>query len=104
MLQYTRSTHAEKTMTEEAPSPITIVFPCNYPIKVVADSHPELVNRVIAILQSYDATVTVEKVKERASRSGKFTSVTVQFIATGEAQLKAMFEQLKTHSWVHMVL
>ena len=91
-------------MNEDSTSAPVIEFPCSYPIKVVAKSHPDLVTRVVTILQGYDATVSSDKVKERPSRKGNYTAVTVQFIATGEPQLKAMFAELKTQSWVHMVL
>ncbi|MDP4597705.1 MAG: DUF493 domain-containing protein [Pseudomonadales bacterium] len=91
-------------MPDESMSAPVIVFPCDYPIKVVADTHPELVSRVVAVMQRYDAAVSAARLTQRPSRKGNYTALTVSFRATGEPQLKAMFEELKTHAWVRLVL
>jgi len=38
------------------------------------------------------------------SSKGRFSSVQLKIVATGEAQLKALFEDLKASGRVHMVL
>jgi hypothetical protein len=91
-------------MANEPLPPPVIEFPCEYPIKVIADSHPQLVSQVVSILRRYDANLSLDKLKERPSRDGNYTSVTVFITATGEPQLKALFEEFKTHHWVRMVL
>ena len=85
-------------------APPKIEFPCDYPIKVMCDSSSDLVEKVLGIMVKYDATLTNEKVEKRPSKKGNYCSVRVDFQATGEPQLKKMFEELKTHSWVRMVL
>jgi uncharacterized protein len=55
-------------------------------------------------LLKYDTTLTTAKVEEKPSKQGKYCSVRVAFYAPGEPQLKSMFEELKTHAWVRMVL
>ena len=91
-------------MTDEPLPPPVIEFPCDYLIKVIADSHANLVSQVVTILRCYDANLSLDRIKERPSKQGNYTSVTVFITATGETQLKALFEELKTHSWVRMVL
>ncbi|MCB1646674.1 MAG: DUF493 domain-containing protein [Pseudomonadales bacterium] len=94
-------------MNDRSDEPVqapTIEFPCDYPIKVIADSHPELIESVVMIVADFDPTVTHDKVRHRPSKHGSYTSVTVTMRATGEPQLKAMFEVFKEQSWVRMVL
>ncbi|HAK51002.1 MAG TPA: hypothetical protein DCM54_03730 [Gammaproteobacteria bacterium] len=81
-----------------------IEFPCDYPIKVIGTSSPDFLATVLAVVQKYDPTMALDKTKERVSREGKYTSVTLLFWATGESQLKVMFTELKQCGDVHMVL
>ena len=91
-------------MSDEPLPPPVIEFPCDYPIKVIADSHTNLVSQVVTILRRYDANLSLARIKERPSKNGNYTAVTVFITATGEPQLKALFEEFKTHPWVRMVL
>ena len=88
----------------QSDAPPKIEFPCDYPIKVICDASPGLVEKVLEILLKYDTTLTTEKVEEKPSKNGNYCSVRVAFHASGEPQLKSMFEELKTHAWVRMVL
>jgi len=91
-------------MANEPLPPPVIEFPCEYPIKVIAEGFPPILSQVGSILRRYDANLSLDKLKERPSRDGNYTSVTVFITATGEPQLKALFEEFKTHHWVRMVL
>ena len=81
-----------------------IEFPCDYPIKVIGDSHSNFTDEILDIVRRYDSTVTFEKVKERPSSKGNYQSITLPFWATGEPQLKQLFAELKKCSSVRMVL
>ena len=94
----------EKINGVEREAPPKIEFPCDYPIKVIADASHDLVDNVLSVLVKYDASLSLAKVEERPSKKGNYCSVRVEFYATGEVQLKSMFEELKTHTWVRMVL
>ena len=80
----------------------TIEFPCDYPVKVIAEFEDGLLDEVIAIARR--PTVALDKVKQRASRHGRYHSITILLWATGETQLKDLFEDLKQHQAVRMVL
>ena len=82
----------------------TIEFPCDYPVKVIAEFEDGLLDEVVAIARRHDPTVAFDKVKQRASRHGRYHSITILLWATGEAQLKDLFEDLKQHQAVRMVL
>ncbi|MEX0941190.1 MAG: DUF493 domain-containing protein [Pseudomonadales bacterium] len=81
-----------------------IEFPCDYPIKVIAESQIGLVEEVVAIVRKHDPGVDMGRVSERASRQGNYNSITINFRATGEIQLKQLFADLKECDAVRLVL
>lgn len=81
-----------------------IEFPCDYPIKVIGESVPGFRDEVLGILRRYDATIALDKVKERPSSKGNYNAITVLFWATGEPQLKRLFAELKECTAVRLVL
>jgi|TARA_B110000263_G_C15256989_1_gene486962 putative lipoic acid-binding regulatory protein len=81
-----------------------IEYPCDYPIKVIGESSPDFLGDVLTIVQKYDSTMVLDKVKERASRVGNYKSVTLLFWATSEQQIKDVFAELKTCEAVRLVL
>lgn len=81
-----------------------IDFPCRYPVKIVGSNSTDFVARVTSIVREYDHELTEEDVKVRLSSGSKFCSVTCVIMATGEPQLKALHEKLRTVSEVSLVL
>lgn len=87
------------------PTPPKIAFPCeNYPIKIVGEAAPDYREVVLEVVEVHAPGFDRETAEVRDSRNGRFRSVTVRITATGEPQLKAMFEDLKQHPLVRMVL
>lgn len=87
-----------------APAAPTIKFPCDYPIKVVGDAAEDFTAMVCQVVARYDENFDATGVEVVASRNSRFLSVRLTFRATGEAQLKALFEELKATGRVHMVV
>lgn len=85
----------------EAPK---IEFPCRYPVKIVGSNSIDFVARVTGIAREFDAELTEEDVSVRLSSGNKFCSVTCVIMATGEPQLKALHEKLRTVPDVSLVL
>ena len=81
-----------------------IDFPCRYPVKIVGSNSIDFVARVTGIVREFDSELTEGDVKVRLSSGGKFCSVTCVIMATGEPQLKALHEELRTVSEVSLVL
>ena len=81
-----------------------IEFPCNYPIKVVGDAGPDFRDLVLGVLDHHVLDIDAAEVVERNSRNGRYTSLTITIVATGEPQLKALFIALKNTGRVRMVL
>ncbi|MGL6161354.1 HP0495 family protein [Microbulbifer sp.] len=85
--------------------PPKIEFPCeDYPVKVVRDSDDQVHEFVLEVMRRHAPDLDEGRITLRESRNGKFTSVTFFIVATGEPQLLALFEELKAHPFVHMVL
>ncbi|WGL16480.1 DUF493 domain-containing protein [Microbulbifer bruguierae] len=91
-------------MTQEQQPP-KIEFPCvDYMVKVVRESDDEVHTFVMEVMRRHAPDLDESKLKLTPSRNGKFTSVTFFILATGEPQLQALFDELKAHPRVHMVL
>lgn len=81
-----------------------IEFPCDYPIKVMGAACREFHEHVLEVMTRHAPGYDQTAVTVRDSRNGKFQSITVTITATGELQLKSIFEDLKTSEHVQMVL
>jgi hypothetical protein len=91
--------------SKDPQAPPKIEFPCvDYPVKVMRDSDDQVHEFVLEIMRRHAPGLDEERITLRESRNGKFTSVTFFIVASGEPQLKALFEELKAHPGVHMVL
>jgi putative lipoic acid-binding regulatory protein len=87
--------------TPEAPR---IVFPCDYPIKVLGEHAEGFVDLVVDIVRRHDPELREELIRFRASAEGRWLSVQLLITATGPEQLSALFAELKATGRVAMVL
>ena len=79
-------------------------FPCDYPIKVIGVNHHTLRETVVGIVRNHAPDLAEESVSLRDSRAGKYRSVRVTIIATGEPQLKALHQALLKEPLVKLVI
>jgi putative lipoic acid-binding regulatory protein len=85
--------------------PPKIEFPCpDYPIKVVGEAGANLRDHTIAVFTKHAADFNPEQIKTKASSKGTWQSLTIAIEATGEDQLRAIFEDLKANKAVKMVI
>lgn len=89
-------------MTE--PKAPKIEFPCDYTIRVIGNAAPDFKEFVVEVVEQHAPGITETDVSLKDSREGRFSSVQLKIVATGEEQLKALFEELKASGRVHMVL
>lgn len=92
------------TATSGPASAPTISFPCDYPIKVVGDAAEDFTAMVCQVVLRHDAGFDASSIQVVESRNARFLSVRLTLRATGEVQLKALFEELKATGRVHMVV
>jgi putative lipoic acid-binding regulatory protein len=91
-------------MTDSEVKAPKIEFPCaDYPIKVIGDTIVDIKQKVIDIVGKH-ATINDERVDERQSSNGKYTTIQLHIIATGQDQLYDINSELRATGFVHMVL
>lgn len=81
-----------------------IEFPCLYPIKVIGRAEEGFRDEVIAAIERHTGKIDEALIEEQPSRKQNYLSVRVTIAATGEDQLRSLFEDLKAIDSVKMVL
>ncbi len=70
-------------------------FPCIFPVKVMGANQDDFESLVLSIIQKHASIATEIKVTKRLSGGGKFVSLTVRINAENQAQLDAIYGELK---------
>ena len=81
-----------------------LIFPTDYPIKVVGRREPSLRPRVDAVLRRHAPDLTEDRIRERESGQGNFVSVTYTIVARSREQVIALVEELAATEGVVMVI
>lgn len=85
--------------------PPRIEFPCeNYSIRIVGTASDDFQQVVVDVVSKHAPDMDHKRVSTKDSSKGNFLSVTVYITATGEPQLKAIFDDLKATGLVKMVI
>lgn len=81
-----------------------INFPqTDYPIKVISDTSVGNKDKIIDIVKKH-ATIGDERIDERQSSNGKYTTIQLHIVATDQDQLYNINSELRASGFVHMVL
>jgi putative lipoic acid-binding regulatory protein len=86
-----------------APPP-RVIFPCDYPIKVMVRVEDGVRSRVDAIVERHAGPLDPGAVTERPSAQGNFLGITYLIHATGQDQIAQLFADLKQCPQVMLVL
>ncbi len=81
-----------------------IEFPCDYPIKIMGPYQSGFRREMLDIVRRYAPELAETGIQERFSRNGKYVSITVTIQATGEDQLTALFQDLKSTGHISLLL
>lgn len=79
-------------------------FPCEFPIKAMGLAQENFDELVVTIIRRHCQDLTENAVITRASKGGKYISVTVTITAHSRAQLDVLYTELSQHEQVLMVL
>ena len=79
-------------------------FPCRFPIKAVGKADVELDLLVVEIVRRHVGDIHEGAVTSRASKGGKYTSVTIVIEATAKEQLDGIYRDLSACPDVIMAL
>ncbi len=81
-----------------------LTFPCTFPIKVMGrreDGYAQVVSEIVLRHAPDFDPATMEM---RASKNGRYLSLTVTILARSREQLDALYSELSSHPRVIMVL
>jgi uncharacterized protein len=81
-----------------------IEFPCEFPIKVMGETHVDFSTEIIKTIQLHETTFDASKVDIRASSGGKYTSLTCTCYVESKLQLDNIYRALTSHPMVKFVL
>ena len=91
-------------MQEIPPEQLLIVYPSQFPIKVMGLNVDGFVHAVTLIAEKFDPAFDATTVELRPSKGDKYLGVTVTVTATSREQLDELYRTLSTHPMVKMVL
>ena len=86
---------------DEAPG---FEFPCAYEIKAMGLDDGDFDRLVVEIIRRYSDRVREDSIRLRASRGGRYVSVSVVIEAESREQLDAIYDALTAHEKVLMRL
>jgi hypothetical protein len=89
-------------MPEATPS--LLEFPSPFAIKVMGLTREGFAQAIVAVVQKHAPDFDPATVEMRASKAGKYLSLTCTFNATSREQLDALYRELTGHPMVAMVL
>ena len=79
-------------------------FPCAFPLKIMGRAHEALTQTVLGVVLKHAPDFDGATMEMRASRGGKYVSLTCTINATSKPQLDALYRELFGHPLVKVVL
>jgi len=81
-----------------------IVYPSDFPIKVMGATHDTFHDTVVEVVTQHDPTFHPGRVEIRPSSRGNYTALTVTVTATSREQLDNLYRALSGHPMIKYVL
>jgi len=81
-----------------------VEFPCNFPIKVMGETHEKFADEVTITIQSFAPEFDTHLIEMRGSAAGKYISLTCTVYVTSKPQLDDIYRALTAHPMVKVVL
>lgn len=92
-------------MAESNPGCETLIeFPCDFPIKVMGETHDDFTKTIITLIQTKLPDFNASQVAFRGSSGGKYISLTCTVHVTSKPQLDAIYLLLTSHPMVKVAL
>jgi putative lipoic acid-binding regulatory protein len=89
---------------EDSETPSLLTFPCVFPIKVMGRREDGFAQTISEIVQRHAADFRPQSMEMRASKNGRYLSLTVTINARSREQLDALYSELSKHPMVMMCL
>jgi putative lipoic acid-binding regulatory protein len=81
-----------------------IEFPCDFPIKVMGETHADFTAEIIKTIRSKLTHFDESDIEMRGSSGGKYISLTCTVHVTSKPQLDDIYLALTSHPMVKVVL
>ncbi|MEE4296048.1 MAG: DUF493 domain-containing protein [Wenzhouxiangella sp.] len=88
--------------TPPAEKPEGLVFPCQYPVKVMSEAGAK--KTILALVERHVEFCADRDVRTRPSRNGRFEAITVTVEARSREQLEGLYADLRELDVVKMML
>jgi hypothetical protein len=79
-------------------------FPCAFPIKIMGEARDGFADAMLEIVLRHAPDFAAASMEMRASRGGKYISLTCTITATSQEQLDALYREISAHPMVAMAL
>jgi len=86
------------------PSESLFSFPCSFPIKVMGRTQEGFAQTIVTVVRRHAPDFDPATLEMRASRAGRYLSLTCTVNATSREQLDNLYRDLSSHPMVSMVL
>jgi hypothetical protein len=90
--------------TNGIPQETLIEFPCDFPIKVMGETHADFASEMIKTIQTLLPSFDASSVEMRGSSGGKYISLNCTVHVTSKPQLDDIYRALTSHKMVKVVL
>ena len=81
-----------------------IEFPCDFPIKVMGETHENFTDEIIKTIQKQLPSFDAGNIEMRGSSGGKYISLTCTVYVISKPQLDNIYRALSSHPMVKVVL
>ena len=90
--------------TPSTPTESLIVYPCDFPIKVMGRSQEGFLEAIAQVVRGFDPGFDASTIEARPSSGGKYVGLTVTVRVHSRAQLDDLYRALHGHEMVSVVL
>jgi len=90
--------------TEPAAGESLLTFPCAFPLKIMGRREDGFAQTISGVVQRHAEDFNPGTLEMRASRNGRYLSLTATINAKSREQLDALYQELSKHPMVLMVL
>ena len=94
----------DKKIKPDTQAETLIEFPCDFPIKVMGETHVDFTNEIINTIQKQLPGFDARQIEMRGSSGGKYISLTCTVHVTSKAQLDDIYRALTAHPMVKVTL
>jgi uncharacterized protein len=94
----------DKKIPEAVAQKTLIEFPCDFPIKVMGETHADFTNEIIKTIQGVLPNFDAGSIEMRGSSGGKYISLTCTVYVISKSQLDDVYRTLTSHPMVKVTL